>query len=324
MEILQRRGALIDSPSCFLCLPSVLLCRLCCGLLFAQASFLCAFLASTRKTFHLVGLLIPCLYYFLIFAGIMQKRHACLILGLITSAIWTTELLKRLFPGVSFSFIIAIAYLIILWLIVGRFCNLVQQSFSRSVFEFQRKCRKMVFVSLGLLREDERKAGAVPGIAFFTLGGFLTILLFPPLIAIAALCRFFFLFSCSVCSRLVRCSCCLCVHFLTVDLILGDLMAAIVGISIGRIGLVIRGKKKTLEGVCVCSNRKIEKEDGGTVQSLEGLASASLESKNGGSCGLRDLTGRQMSFFLASSCSPPLCLYFDLFCRLEKKEIFQS
>lgn len=134
-----------------------------------------------RKTFHLLGLLIPCIYFFgLKYApDLITRRTATVIVGTITSIYWFLELLRLLSASFRAAF--------------------------RSTLSF-------------LLRSSEENK--ITGMGYYTLGCFLCIAMFPPLIALASM----------------------------LYLVLGDLSAAIIGISFGNTKI----NNKSFEGFCAC------------------------------------------------------------------------
>lgn len=137
-----------------------------------------------RKTFHLAGLLIPCIHFFTLryLPEVLNYQRATLVMGGVTFFYWVMELARITSPSFR----------------VG---------FARA---FQ-----------PILRPGEESG--LTGVGFYLLGSFLCISLFPPLIAIAS----------------------------TLYLILGDLAAAIIGISFGRTKIHSTGGK-SLEGFAAC------------------------------------------------------------------------
>ena len=135
-----------------------------------------------RKSFHLLGLLIPMIYYMgQKYAPLwLDQRTASLILALLTLALWLVEALRFSWP----------------WF---------RAQYSRAFASMLRKTE----------RSDDRVV--LTGMAFFFLGNTVCVFLFDPTIA-----------------------CCASLY-----LVLGDLTAAIVGISFGRIRLP---SGKSIEG----------------------------------------------------------------------------
>lgn len=138
-----------------------------------------ALMELRRKSFHLLGLLIPFIYYMgLKYSGWLTQSRASVIVGSLTTFLWIVELLR-----------------------------LVSTDF--------RNLYNVVFASL-LRKSETESPRAFTGTGYFFLGTFLCIALFPPIIGISSM---------------------LC-------LVLGDMTAAIVGISFGYIKI----GKKSLEG----------------------------------------------------------------------------
>lgn len=133
-----------------------------------------------RKTFHLMGLCIPSIYFFgLKFVPWFDRNMAILILGAHVFVYWTLEMLRWVSP--SFKKIFASAF--------G-----------------------------GVMRESEKHK--FTGMGFYLLGNFICVVLFPPIATIASM----------------------------LYLILGDLSAALIGISFGKTKI----GKKSLEGFLAC------------------------------------------------------------------------
>ena len=134
-----------------------------------------------RKSFHLLGLLIPMIYYIgLKYTRWLDQRRACFILGSLTALIIVVEALR--FASADFH----------------RFYN-------------------ARFASMLRKTEKDETRPQLTGTGFFLAGNFLVIFLFDPTIATCA----------------------------SLFLILGDLTAAVVGISFGRIRLP---SGKSIEG----------------------------------------------------------------------------
>jgi dolichol kinase len=132
-----------------------------------------------RKSFHLVGLLIPVIYYVGLKYSYLTYAQAIGILFTITCTLWLVELL--------------------------RFCSPAFGSwYARTFSTFLRK------------NERDEKSPQLTGVGFFFLGHLLVLYLFEPTIAVAS----------------------------SLYLVCGDCVAAIVGISFGRIKI----GKKSLEG----------------------------------------------------------------------------
>jgi dolichol kinase len=130
-----------------------------------------------RKTFHLMGLLIPVIYFFGIkYIDGFNQNLAAWIMGIITTIYWMIEFL--------------------------RYFSATFQKLFQSVFA-------------GILRQKE--SSKFTGMGFYLLGNTLAISLFPPLIGLTSM----------------------------LYLILGDLCAALVGISFGKIKI---SSHKSLEG----------------------------------------------------------------------------
>ncbi len=130
-----------------------------------------------RKTFHLMGLLIPVIYFFGIkYVDGFDQKIASWIMGSITTIYWILELFRHFSPKF--------------------------RAFFQSIFST-------------ILRQKE--SNRFTGMGFYLLGNTLVICLFPPLIGLTAM----------------------------LYLILGDLCAALVGISFGKIKI---SGHKSLEG----------------------------------------------------------------------------
>lgn len=133
-----------------------------------------------RKTFHLVGLLIPGLYYFFLKYNVLTRTQVCLILGGIAAFMFTCEILRFTSP----------AFRRVFMRVAGR-----------------------------IMRPKENNE--INGSTWFVIGSFVTIYLFHPIIAIAAL----------------------------LFLNLGDLAAALVGRAYGRTKF---SNGKSVEGALAC------------------------------------------------------------------------
>ncbi|KAL9648266.1 hypothetical protein ABK040_013885 [Willaertia magna] len=134
-----------------------------------------------RKTFHLIGLLVPAIYYYSLKYHFLTQFQGCLIVGTLAALSLSVDLLR---------------------LSSDKFNKLFQESPAGKIMR-------------------KKEINDINGSTYYLIGSVLTMIFFNPVIAIASL--------------------------LFLDL--GDLAAALVGISFGRIKIY---KNKSLEGSIAC------------------------------------------------------------------------